>query len=271
MSRTTPVNGRIPRRPHSGQIPYVSVLDNIVVVLDHTQDPVNIARTIRAMKNMGVAALRLVQPVAYDPWRIEGVAHDTRDLVGKIRHFDSLGDALADCVCVAAFAGKRRAAKWPLSTPRAGAARLLEAAADGPVAVLFGQEDHGLPNEALDVAQLLVTIPTTAHASLNLAQAVMVALYELHVAAGDATRVLAPPKKQAPSATHEEWERACADIAAALTAIRFFKTRSEEQVMRTVRSMLARGEPDARELKMVRAMAIEVRRTIDRVKSGSPD
>ena len=271
MDGTRPVNGRIPRRRTGEQISRVSVLDSVVVVLDHPQDPVNIARTIRAMKNMGVSALRLVEPVAYDPWRIEGVAHDTRDLVERIRHFASLDEALADCVAVAAFAGKRRAAKWPLTTPREGAARLLESAAEGRVALLFGQEDHGLPNEALDRAQLLVTIPTTAHASLNLAQAVMVALYELHVAAGDATRVLAPPKKGAPAATHDDWEKAFADIAAALAAIRFFKTRNEEHVMRTVRSMLARGLPDSRELMLVRAMAIEVLRTIERVKKGSPD
>lgn len=271
MRGTHPVNGRIPRRATGGQISRVSILDQVAVVLDHPQDPVNIARAIRAMKNMGVSSLRLVQPVAYDPWRIEGVAHDTRDLVALIRHFDSLEAALGDCVCVAAFAGKRRAAKWPLATPRAAAARIVEAAAEGRVALLFGQEDHGLPNEALDRAQLLVTIPTTEHASLNLAQAVMVALYELHLAAGDATRVLAPPKKEAESATQEEWEKAFADIAAALAAIRFFKTRNEELVMRTVRSMLARGLPDSRELKMVRAMAIEVLRTIERVKQGSQD
>jgi TrmH family RNA methyltransferase len=246
----------------------VSLLQKVVVVLDHPQDPVNIAATIRVMKNMGVDSLRLVSPVAYDPWRIEGVAHGTRDLVEKIRHFDSLPDALADCVHVTAFAGKRRAVRWPLTTPRSAAAQLLVAAADGNVALLFGQEDHGLPNEALDLAQLLVTIPTTQHASLNLAQAVMVALYEVHIAAGDATRVLAPPKKEAPPAEHGEWEKTYADVARSLAAIRFFKTRNEEQVMRTVRSLLSRGAPDARELMLVRAMAIEVMRTLDRVKRG---
>ena len=200
----------------------MSLLRNVVVVLDHPQDPINIAATIRVMKNMGVESLRLVSPVAYDPWRIEGVAHGTRDLVEKIRHFDALPNALADCVHVTAFAGKRRAVRWPLTTPRSAAAQVLDAAAGGTVALLFGQEDHGLPNEALDLAQLLVTIPTTEHASLNLAQAVMVALYEVHVAAGDATRVLAPPKKEAPAAEHGDWEKAYADIARSLASIRFF-------------------------------------------------
>ncbi len=217
------------------------------------------------MKNMGVSQLRLVQPCPYDPWRIEGVAHGTRDVVAKIRHFDTLEAAVADCVMVAAFAGKRRAVKWPVATPREMAPRLLAATVDGPVAIVFGQEDHGLSGESLDRAQLLVMIPTTDHSSLNLAQAALVGLYELHLAAGDATREVAPPKKEAPPAAHDEWERFHADAARALAALDFFKTRNEEQVMRSVRSLAARALPDARELKMLRAMCFEVLRTIERV------
>jgi tRNA/rRNA methyltransferase/tRNA (cytidine32/uridine32-2'-O)-methyltransferase len=249
----------------------VSVLDQVVIVLNEPQDPINIAATIRAMKNMGVSKLRLVNPVQYDPWRIEGIAHGTRDLVDQITHFDSLQSALADCVKVAAFAGKRRAVRWAVATPREMAVQFIETAADGNVALLFGQEDHGLPNEALDLAQLLVHIPTTEHSSLNLAQAVMVALYELHIAAGDATRVLAPPKKEAPPAAQAEWEQTYADLARALEEIRFFRTRNQDNVMRSVRSLLARAEPDGRELMLVRAMGIEVLRTIERIRKGLPD
>lgn len=249
----------------------MSKLDNIIVVFNRPQDPVNIAATVRVMKNMGVKQLRLVKPEAYDPWRVEGVAHGTRDIVQAIRHYDTLPDALADCVKVAAFAGKRRASKWMMATPRELAPIALDAAADGPVALLFGQEDHGLPNDALDLAQILVTIPTTEHSSLNLAQAVMVALYELHVAAGDATRTLAPPRKDAPPPTHLEWEQALANVQEALTAIRFFRTRNEDHIMRTTRSLLSRADPNARELTLVRAMAIETMRTLDRLKNGRPE
>lgn len=249
----------------------MSKLDNIIVVFNRPQDPVNIAATVRVMKNMGVKQLRLVKPEAYDPWRVEGVAHGTRDIVQAIRHYDTLPDALADCVKVAAFAGKRRASKWMMATPRELAPIALDAAADGPVALLFGQEDHGLPNDALDLAQILVTIPTTEHSSLNLAQAVMVALYELHVAAGDANRSLAPPRKDAPPPTHLEWEQALANVQEALTAIRFFRTRNEDHIMRTTRSLLSRADPNARELTLVRAMAIETMRTLDRLKNGLPE
>ncbi|MBI1809038.1 MAG: RNA methyltransferase, partial [Gemmatimonadetes bacterium] len=132
----------------------MSALDRLLVVFNKPQDPVNIAAAVRAMKNMGVSRLRLVEPVPYDPWRIEGVAHGTRDVVSRIEHFDTLPAALADCVKVVAFAGKRRASRWPLATPREMAPIVLDAAATGDVALLFGQEDHGLPNDALDLSQL---------------------------------------------------------------------------------------------------------------------
>jgi len=246
----------------------MSALDAVTVVLNKVQDPVNIAGTVRVMKNMGLSDLRLVQPVAYDPWRIEGVAHGTRDLVERVRHFDTLEAALADCVQVAAFGAKRRAHRWPMTTPREMAPRLLAAAAEGRVALLFGQEDHGLPNEAIDLGHVMVTIPTTEHASLNIAQAVLVAAYELHLAAGDATRTIARHKHHAALPKHEEWERALGDIDRSLAAISFYRTRNPEHIMRSIRSLLNRAGPDSRELPLVRAMAIEVVRTIDRVKRG---
>ncbi|HEU4630892.1 MAG TPA: TrmJ/YjtD family RNA methyltransferase [Gemmatimonadaceae bacterium] len=242
-----------------------SLLTQVRVVLFEPQDPINIGATIRAMKNMGVRDLRLVRPVPYEPNRIEQVAHDTRDLVARIRHYDDLDAALADCVRVAAFSARRRAAKWARADPRRTAAELLDWAERGPVALLFGREDHGLPNEALDRSHLMVTIPTSTHASLNLAQAVLVALYELHVTAGDATRPMGRHRKHAPAATAAQLELTLADIEASLTAISFFRTRNPEHVMRSVRSLIGRAAPDAREIELVRAMAIEVRRTLDRV------
>lgn len=246
------------------------LLDHVVVVLYEPQDPVNIAATIRAMKNMGVSALRLVNPVTYDPERIEGIAHDTADLVSRIQHFTSLDDALADCVHVAAFTRRRRAAKRAAADARQTAHTLLEHATAGPVAILFGREDHGLPNEALDRAHIVSIIPTTDHASLNLAQAVLIALYELHLAAGDATRTIDPPKHDAPPATREQFEMFFADAERALVAIDFFKTRYPEHIMRSIRSLAHRAGPDGREIVLLRAAAIEVIRSLDRAVRRQP-
>jgi TrmH family RNA methyltransferase len=241
-----------------------SVLSRVNIVLFEPQNQINIAAVIRAMKNMGVESLRLVRPVEYDPYRVEGIAHDTADIIERITHFDDLDSALADCVHVAAYTARRRAAKWVVRDPRQSAAEALASTAHGPVALLFGREDKGLPNEALDRARVVVNIPTTDHASLNLAQAVLVALYELHVAAGDATRVVAPPRDEAPPATSAQYERLFANAAEALEIIAFFKTRFPEHIMRSVRSLAFRANPDAREIELLRAMAIEVVRATER-------
>jgi|SRR5688500_14632495 len=240
-----------------------SRLSNVRVVLYEPLDPVNIAGAVRAMKNMGVHRLRLVRPVAYDPGRLIGVAHDTEEIIDAIEHFDDLETAISDCVRVAGFTARRRAAKRQVLNPPDAATDLL-AFADSPVAMLFGREDKGLPNEALDLAHTVVTIPTTEHASLNLAQAVLIGLYELHVAAADATRRLAPPRKAADPPTSAQLEMLFSDAHRALTEIAFFKTRNDEHVMRSLRSLIFRAVPDGREVDLLRAMALEVMRTIER-------
>jgi TrmH family RNA methyltransferase len=243
-----------------------SALNSIVVVLVQPQDPVNIAGTIRAMKNMGVTHLRLVDPAPYTYERIVGIAHDTDEIIESVTHYATVAEALAGCVRVLGFTARRRAAKREVITPKAAASVALEYASEGQVAIMFGREDRGLSNEELDMANTLVTIPTTGHPSLNLAQAVLVALYELHLAAADATRVLAPPRKDAPPATSEQFELAFADAEKALEHMEFFKTRYRAHVLRSLRSLLFRANPDAREILLVRALGVEVQRTIERVR-----
>jgi TrmH family RNA methyltransferase len=243
-----------------------SRLASVVVVLYEPQDPVNIGATVRAMKNMGVGRLRLVRPVEYAAERLEGIAHGTLDLIERIEHFDSFDAAVADCVRVAGFTARRRAAKLRVVDPKVAAAELLDAADHGNAALVFGREDSGLPNEILDRVHATVTIPTTDHASLNLAQAVLIGLYELHLAAADATRTLAPPRKDAPPPTHAQFEQFFTDAQNALTAIEFFKTRYPEHIMRTFRSLTFRAAPDARELSLIRAMAIEVMNFLERTR-----
>lgn len=241
-----------------------SRLANVSVVLHEPQDPVNIAATVRAMKNMGLEDLRLVRPAPYEPHRLEGIAHNTRDLIDRISHYDTFDAAAGDCVYLAGFTARRRAAKWRVIDPRQAAVEVLVAADSGRVALVFGREDAGLPNEILDRVHAAVVIPTTDHSSMNLAQAVLVAAYELHLAAGDATRVMPPPRKDAPPATEAQLEQYFGDVQRSLEAIEFFKTRQREHIMRTVRSLTVRAGPDARELSLVRAMAIEVIRYMER-------
>ena len=241
-----------------------SRLSHVAVVLYEPQDPVNIAATVRAMKNMGVSTLRLVRPCAYDPVRLEGIAHATWDVIDRITHHDDFDAAVADCVRLVGFTARRRSAKWQILDPRSAAEDALSYVDQGRVAMVFGREDSGLPNEILDRVHAAVTIPTTEHASLNLAQAVLIGLYELHLAAGDATRTLPGPRKEAPPATAEEFERFFTEAHQALEAIQFFKTRYPEHIMRSIRTLTFRAAPDARELSLLRATALEVVRFLER-------
>jgi TrmH family RNA methyltransferase len=247
-----------------------SLLASVVVVLYEPLDPVNIAATVRAMKNMGVSTLRLVRPVEYDVVRLEGIAHNTMEIIERIEHFDSFDAAVADCIRVVGFTARRRAANFRLIDPKIAAAELLEVAPAGRVGMVFGREDSGLPNEIIDRVHAAVTIPTTNHASLNLAQAALIGLYELHLAAADATRAIAPPRKDAPPATNEQFEQFFGDAERALHSIEFFKTHFPEHIMRTLRSLTFRAAPNAREISLLRAIALEVVHYMSRAARARP-
>ncbi len=236
-----------------------------LLVLVSPQDIVNIAAAVRIAKNFGLADIRLVQPEVFDPWRIEGIAHNTADLVERIRLFDSLEEAIADCVFVAGLTARGRAAKRTVLQPREAASALAERWDRGPVALVAGREDRGLTNDELDRCHALVTIPTSPdYRSLNLAQAVAVMSYETWLArSGEHPRPKAPRRPAGPAHAEQlawlfrDWERA-------LWAIEFFKTRQPEQVLRGWREILYRADLDAREAALVRAMGIEVRRYLER-------
>jgi len=233
----------------------------IVVVLHEPQDLVNIAHVVRAMKNFGARDLRLVNPREYEAYRIEGIAHQTQDVLARVRTFATLAEALADCVHVVGFTARGRTAKRNLQRPRDAAAEVVSLArgGGGPMALLFGREDKGLSNEDLDRCHRVVTIPSDpTYASLNLAHAVIIMLYELALAQGVESRPFKAPRRGSEPAAVEELERLFADVARALGAIEFFKTRNADGVMRTMREIAHRGPLDAREVKLLRAMAIEV-------------
>jgi tRNA C32,U32 (ribose-2'-O)-methylase TrmJ len=111
----------------------------------------------------------------------------------------------------------------------------------------------------LDLCHRVVTIPTeSSDASLILGHAVIVLLYELALARGAGARPFKAPRRRAALAPVAELERLFEDIAQALRAIDFFKTRNAQLVLRSVRDAVHRVPLDAREAKLLRAMAIEV-------------
>jgi tRNA/rRNA methyltransferase/tRNA (cytidine32/uridine32-2'-O)-methyltransferase len=233
-----------------------------IVVLHHPQDLVNIAGVVRVLKNFGLHQLRLVRPTEYDPYRIGGIAHKSYDLLKRVQLFDDLDQALADCVHVVGLTARQRSVKRNLQLPKEAIAELLEHPERRPAALLFGPEDRGLTNAELDRCHRVVTIPTNpSYPSLNLVQAVAIMAYEFFQARG--VPPFKPPRRQAPPATREQLECFFGAAQRALEAIGFFKTRSPEAIMRTVREVMHRASLDARETELGRAICFELMRAVD--------
>lgn len=231
-------------------------MDQLVVVLHRPRDVRNIGAVVRAMKNMGFARLRLVAPAPFDRADLLGIAHRSEDLVAAIERFDDLPAALADVRLVVGTSERPHPGRTMRGDLRPLAAELVgRAAAAGPVALLFGPEDNGLDAEALDRCHLVLSLPADpAYPSLNLAQAAMLILYELRMAAAGPP----PPPPQRAGATGAEHERFAEALAAAVAAVGFVKSGDGAATLRRLRALVARAEPDSAELALLTALMREV-------------
>lgn len=239
--------------------------ENLIVVLSEPQDLVNIAGAIRAMLNMGQRRLRLVNPGEYDEVRIRGIAHRADVVLERIEMFDSLREATADVGHVVGTTARRRESPYVWQHPRAAAPELVELSQrlSRPIALVFGREDAGLSNEQLDRCDRILTIPTDpAHSSLNLAQAVLLVTYELWLAGAAEQATLPRPRRMAEPASAEEIEQLFESAEETLTLVEFFKKRNPAGVLRTLRALARRAGIDAREAKLLRAMALKTRKTV---------
>jgi tRNA/rRNA methyltransferase len=153
----------------------------IRIVLCRPSHPGNIGAAARAMKTMGLTDLRLVAPERFPAPEAAWMATNAVDVLENARLHSTLDESIKDCV--AAFAMSARGREWSPQAldVRSAAARAREVG--GPVAFVFGNEQAGLTNDEMFACQYLVHIPANADfSSLNLAQAVQVVAYELHMA-----------------------------------------------------------------------------------------
>ncbi len=243
-------------------------LGRIVVVLDHPKDLVNIAGVVRVMMNFGLSRLRLVRPDEFDIWRIGGIAHRSQEITGAATLHDTLDEAVADASFIVGTSARARTAGRPYARPRDVAAHIARRAEaeEETVAIVLGREDRGLTNEALDRCHAVTIIPTDAvYKSLNLAQACLVLAYEVFLAVGAGDRPLPKGRRATRAPTQEELEEVFAALESGLTKIDFFKARHPDSVMRTLRTILARAEPDLREAKLIGAIGHEIRNRIERL------
>lgn len=233
--------------------PLPAILANIYVVLYQPKDPINIGTTLRAMKNMGLQHLRLVEPAADNLWRIQVAAPRSEAEVQAIERFPTLPDALRDIHYTVGLTARIRKLQYTVMHPRAACAPILAQAATQKVALLFGREDIGLPNEALTRCQAYITIPTNpAYSSLNLAQAVLLMTYELFLAAQTLPLTVPESPRAFPLADHQQLEGMYQQIEETLWGIEFIKSRTSRGLMRSLRHLFDRVQLDEREVRIIR-------------------
>ncbi len=227
-------------------------LDRVRVVLVGPEFPGNVGAAARALKTMGLSRLDLVAP-ACDPQADEArwMAHNAGDVLDGVRQFDSLPAALADTRFAIATTQRARRQGFPFYAPEAAAGLLLEHAAQGDVALVFGRESSGLTNDELALCSVLSTIPAATNVpSLNLAQAVMVYAYALFQAtAGGETG--AYPWCVAP---HAEREQFFAHLAAALARSGARPASTMQNYIARFRRVLNRVPLESRDLRLLHTL-----------------
>lgn len=161
----------------------MTTLDYIRVVLVETTHSGNIGAVARAMANMGVSRLTLVQPRDFPSAQATARAAGADWILDEAVVVDDLDQAIADCALIIGASARLRRIEWPQLSPKQAmqqAAQTARGAHPAHTALLFGRESRGLSNRELDRCHNLVHIPANPQfPSLNIASAVMVLLYEL--------------------------------------------------------------------------------------------
>ena len=237
---------------------------SIRIVLVGTTHPGNIGACARAMKNMGVTDLALVNPLHFPHEEATSRASGAGDLLEQAKVVGTLAEAITDCVYVAGASARSRSINWPCMEPRDCAARLIQESRQGTVAVVFGPEKSGLCNSDLDHCDTLLTIPSDpAFSSLNLAMAVQILTYEIRAA-----QITGKPveyEADAPLATSEEMEHFYAHLEQVLSDADFLDPNNPRHLMRRLRRLFIRARPDKNEVNILRGIltAVEKEETAD--------
>jgi tRNA/rRNA methyltransferase len=228
-------------------------LDRVAVVLFRPQLPENIGAAARAACNMGISRLMVVQPAELHRERMAMMATGPSGrLLENLEVHDDLGQALCPFQYIVGATARLGGIRTDYLTPREMAARLVSISAENEVALLFGPENWGLTNEELPFCHALVTIPTGDCSSLNLAQAVMVMVYELF------TATKPKPHFEPRLANSRELESMYAMLQETLVKINFISHQNPEHWMFNVRRLFSRHGLRSREAQVIKGICRQI-------------
>ncbi|WP_437883550.1 tRNA (cytosine(32)/uridine(32)-2'-O)-methyltransferase TrmJ [Pseudomonas sp. LRF_L74] len=247
------------------------MLQNVRVVLVNTSHPGNIGGAARAMKNMGLSRLVLVDPCDFPSPEADARASGASDLLERAQVVGTLEEALVGCSLVLGTSARDRSIPWPLLDPReCGTTTCQHAAQGGEVALVFGREYAGLTNEELQRCHYHVHIPSDpAFASLNLASAVQVLVYELRMAwlieqkqPTKMSKVEGASPLDLQLVTADELELYYGHLEKTLTDIGFLDPANPRHLMSRLRRLYGRAGISKLEMNILRGILTETQKVV---------
>jgi tRNA/rRNA methyltransferase len=227
-----------------------AVFENISVVLVEPLHSGNIGSVARALKNMGLSRLKLVNPCNPKNRECQMMAVNALDVIEKASLYSSLEEAVADQnVVIGTTSSRGGRQKTRIYTPREIAPRIWQYAETQRVCLVFGPERRGLSEEQLALCLYLVTIPASPlFPTLNLAQAVMLMAYELF-SLSETERNPLPEL-----ATEEERARMFQHMEQVLVEIGFLSRSNPGHMMRAIRRILGQADLTDRDVRILRGI-----------------
>jgi len=246
-------------------------LQNIRVVLVNTSHAGNIGGAARAMKNMGLSRLVLVDPEDFPSSDAVARASGATDILDGAQVVATLEEALVGCTLVLGTSARDRRIPWPLLDPRECATASLERAEQGgEVALVFGREYAGLTNEELQRCHFHVHIPSSPEfSSLNLAAAVQVLTYEVRMAwlaaQGQPTKMEkleTTAMLDAQPVTADELEHYFGHLEQTLIEIGFLDPAKPRHLMPRLRRLYGRSGISKLEMNILRGILTETQKAV---------
>ncbi len=238
-----------------------AMLNNIRIVMVNTSHPGNIGAAARAMKNMGLQSLYLVEPKVFPSAEATSRASGADDLLAQAVVCETLDEALVDCTLVVGASARLRSIAWPQLDPRECAAKSIAASSNGAVALVFGREHSGLTNAELSRCHYLVNIPTNPdYPSLNIAAAIQVIAYELRMAIRGDAALAKPDSDEESLATMGEVEQFYAHLEAVMVESEFLDPAKPKFLMHRLRRLYNRARLEKQELNILRGILTAVQK-----------
>jgi tRNA (cytidine32/uridine32-2'-O)-methyltransferase len=239
-----------------------NLLNSVKVVLVGTTHPGNIGATARAMKNMGILDLALVEPKEFPSDVATFRSKAAKDILEKASVHISLEEAISECELVVGTSARGRTVPWPVLNPREAAEEMHKSSLNGKVAIVFGREDRGLTNEELGLCNFHVHIPSDPeYSSLNLSQAVQILAYEIRLSYLQ-DRHVNEEYWDVELANNEQTERLINHMDELMQEVDFYDVENPRKLLVRVRRFFKRSKIDVMEANIFRGLFATIQKKL---------